>query len=312
MNIVIYVLTLLLVITLFMTYNINSKYNTILKLQENDINNKERLKEKINNLRNNNENEKEQTLLEEINENKNIQKDECRYYKKDDTNKKDTKETGIKDSLGREVFWVGPNKYTYEESKAVCQKLGARLATKEELKNAYLLGANWCNYGWLDKQNAMYPIQEDYWNTMDCKKKINSGHPCGEIGINGGYMHNSKLKYGATCFGIKPNKTEKQKEREQKYIKKLKRRMKTDYKYLNNEEIEKLKKEEYDKYLDSLDENKLKNNVGEFNNMKVQWNNDNELLLDNLDEDILQNRENENDLNDNLNNLSNNSNTIVI
>jgi len=304
MNIVIYILTIFLLITLYVTYSVNNKYNILLKIQENEQNNQKQLKEKINNIRNKNIIEKEQTLEEEIKENKNVKNDNCRYYKKDDKNenKKDTKEEGIKDSIGREVYWVGPNKYTYKESKAVCEKLGSRLATKKELKNAYLLGANWCNYGWLDKQNAMYPIQEDYWNTMECKKKINSGHPCGDIGLNGGYMHNSKLRYGATCFGIKPSKTKKQQERERKYIEKIKRRMKTDYKYLNNDELEKLKKEEYEQYLKTLDENKLKDNINEFNNMKVQWNN-NELLLDNLDEDIVQNRENNVSKDTNLNTI---------
>ena len=306
MNKVIYVLSVLLSITTYVTYSINNKYNILLKLQENDVNTKEKLKEQINNIRTKTDDNKKTTLEEEIKNNKNIQKEECRYYEKDI--KKSNKEKGVKDSLGREVFWVGPNKYTYDESKAVCEKLGARLATKKELKNAYLLGANWCNYGWLDKQNAMYPIQEEYWNTMDCKKKIgSSGHPCGEVGLNGGFMVNSKLRYGATCFGIKPNKSEEQKKREQEYLQKLKLRRKTDYKYLSNEEIEKLKKEEYDEYLKSLDENKLKSNISEFNNMKVQWNNGNELLLDDLDEDILQNR---NSVENNKN--INETNTIVI
>ena len=48
--------------------------------------------------------------------------------------------------------------------------------------------------------------------------------------------------------------------------------------------------------------NKLKDNINEFNNMKVQWNN-NELLLDNLDEDIVQNRENNVSKDTNLNTI---------
>ena len=289
MNVLIYILSILFIITSYITYNISNKYNELLKVKENNENNKVELNKKINSLRNNNISD-EQTLEEEINKNQNIKNEKCRYFKKND-NKKDIKEEGVKDPSGNEVFWVGPNKYTYEESKAVCEKLNSRLATKEELKNAYLLGANWCNYGWLDKQNAMFPVQEKYWNMLDCRSKPGSGHPCGKIGLNGGYVSNSKLKYGATCYGIKPDKTKKQKERERKYMEKIKRRMKSDYRYLNNEELEKLKKEEYDEYLKNLDENSLKNNIGEFNNMKVQWSN-NELLLDNLVEDVAQNRNN--------------------
>ena len=47
-----------------------------------------------------------------------------------------------------EVFHVESNTYTYDDAKGVCELLGARLATYEEVERAYQNGANWCSYGW--------------------------------------------------------------------------------------------------------------------------------------------------------------------
>jgi len=116
------------------------------------------------------------------------------------------------DPDGREVFIVGAGKYGFLESKAVCEKLGSRLASEEEVNRAHKLGANWCDYGWVDGQKAFFTVQEDFHKLMDCKKKPNSDNPCGKKhGVHGGKMFNPDLKYGATCFGFKPQKTEKQK-----------------------------------------------------------------------------------------------------
>ena len=111
-------------------------------------------------------------------------------------NKKDKK------NKVNEVFNIRDNVFTYNEAKAVCAAHGARLATIEDLIAAYDKGANWCSYGWTQGQLAMYPTQKEYWAKlqMDSKRRTE----CGEPGLNGGYFENPEFKFGANCFGKKP------------------------------------------------------------------------------------------------------------
>lgn len=178
------------------------------------------------------------------------------------------------DPEGREVFLVGAGKYGYLESKAVCEKLGARLASEEEINRAHKLGANWCDYGWADGQKAFFIAQEDYHKLMECKKEPNTSNPCGKKpGVNGGRMFNPGLKFGATCFGFKPEKTEKQKKREEEYNKILKNALGTLYKEPTPEEIKKMEEERYKNILEGLKKEQLVNEIYEFNNLKIKWNN---------------------------------------
>ena len=103
----------------------------------------------------------------------------------------------------QEVFHVGHQVLTYDQAKCKCEAYGGRLATKNELINAYNKGANWCSYGWTEGQNAFYPVQKCHWDDLqnDPKKKNSCGHP----GINGGFFANPELKFGANCFGYKPD-----------------------------------------------------------------------------------------------------------
>ena len=82
---------------------------------------------------------------------------------------------------------------------------GARLASYDEVENAHKDGAEWCNYGWSQNKLALFPTQK---STYDKLQTI-PGHEndCGRPGINGGYMENEKIKYGANCFGKKPDIT---------------------------------------------------------------------------------------------------------
>ena len=107
----------------------------------------------------------------------------------------------------KEVFHIANQDYTYEQSKCKCESYGGRLATKSELTDAYNNGANWCTYGWTEKQSAYYPVQQCEWD------KINKGNErlpkhakqyCGLPGVNGGYFANPQLKFGINCYGIKP------------------------------------------------------------------------------------------------------------
>jgi len=102
----------------------------------------------------------------------------------------------------KEVFHVGNQTLTYEQAKCKCASYGARLATKNEMINAYNKGANWCTYGWCDGKNAYYPVQKCNWDELQKNPKLKN--TCGNPGINGGYFENGSLKFGANCYGTKP------------------------------------------------------------------------------------------------------------
>ena len=109
-------------------------------------------------------------------------------------------------NISREqVFNIPGNYYGYEDAKSLCTAYGARLASYDEVENAHKDGAEWCNYGWSQNKLALFPTQK---STYDNLQKI-PGHEndCGRPGINGGYMENEKIKYGANCFGKKPDIT---------------------------------------------------------------------------------------------------------
>ena len=105
-----------------------------------------------------------------------------------------------------EVFHISNQDYSYEQSKCKCNSYGARLATKNEVTNAYNNGANWCSYGWSEGQNAFYPVQKCYYDTIMEEKGFleNSDKYCGKPGLNGGYFSNPELRFGVNCYGKKP------------------------------------------------------------------------------------------------------------
>jgi hypothetical protein len=45
-----------------------------------------------------------------------------------------------------EVFHIYNNKYTYEDARELCSTLDARLATYDEVEEAYNKGGGWCSY----------------------------------------------------------------------------------------------------------------------------------------------------------------------
>ena len=106
---------------------------------------------------------------------------------------------------GKQVFNVSRNIYTYNDAAAVCSALDSDLATYEQVKDAYEQGADWCNYGWVKGQMAVYPTQKETY------EKLQKGRPqyhnaCGRPGINGGYFDNPELLFGVNCFGVRPAK----------------------------------------------------------------------------------------------------------
>jgi hypothetical protein len=106
-------------------------------------------------------------------------------------------------SSGAQVFNVASNKYTYYDAEPLCTALGAELATYDQVKEAWSKGADWCNYGWVKGQMAVYPTSQETYD------KVQSGpeetrNTCGQPGLNGGYFDNPELRYGVTCYGKKP------------------------------------------------------------------------------------------------------------
>lgn len=122
--------------------------------------------------------------------------------------------SGIVSSIEKEVFGksgnvfnVSRNIYKYEDAAPLCKAMGAELATYDQVLEAYKKGADWCNYGWVKGQMAVFPTQENTW------QKLQKGPPayrfsCGKPGVNGGYFDNPELTFGVNCFGKRPEQDE--------------------------------------------------------------------------------------------------------
>jgi hypothetical protein len=112
--------------------------------------------------------------------------------------------------LKNQVFHLPENKYTYDDAKAICKAYGARLATYDDMNQAYDKGADWCTYGWSAEQMALFPTQKSKWDNLQKLK----GHEqdCGRPGINGGYIYDPSMNYGVNCYGAKPQITKSEAE----------------------------------------------------------------------------------------------------
>ena len=110
----------------------------------------------------------------------------------------------------QEVFNVPGNEYTYGEAKALCKAYGAKLATYNQIEDAYKSGAEWCNYGWSASQLALFPTQKTTWNKL--QKIKGHEHDCGRPGVNGGYIKNKNVKFGVNCYAPKPKITKDEQE----------------------------------------------------------------------------------------------------
>lgn len=109
-----------------------------------------------------------------------------------------------------QVFHIPGNKYTFDDSKAICSAYGGRLATYKEMEDSYKDGADWCSFGWSDGQMAFYPTQTEKWNNLQAIE--GHEHDCGRPGINGGYIDNPNVRFGINCFGYKPKITQQEME----------------------------------------------------------------------------------------------------
>ena len=112
--------------------------------------------------------------------------------------------------IKEQVYHVPGNKFTYDNAGALCKAYGGRLATYSEVENSYKNGAEWCSYGWSDSQLALFPTQKDTWNYL--QKVDGHENDCGRAGINGGYIANPNVRFGANCYGYKPKITQEEKD----------------------------------------------------------------------------------------------------
>lgn len=129
---------------------------------------------------------------------------------KEQEEKEEKKEAEEKTCDGKQVFNLGNNLYTYEEAQKACQAFDAPLATYEQIENSYHNGGEWCNYGWSEGQMAFFPTQKDTFDEL--QKNPRTKNVCGRPGINGGYIGNPYVRFGANCYGVKPEKPDGWKE----------------------------------------------------------------------------------------------------
>jgi hypothetical protein len=107
----------------------------------------------------------------------------------------------------KEVFNVATDKYTYTDAEPLCKAFGAELATYDQVKDAWNNGADWCNYGWVKGQAAVYPTQQTTYNKLQAGPE-DQRMACGVPGVNGGYFDNPELRFGVNCYGSKPSENE--------------------------------------------------------------------------------------------------------
>ena len=115
----------------------------------------------------------------------------------------------------KEVFNIAEDKYKYSDAEPLCKAYGAELATYDQVKDAWNKGADWCNYGWVKGQAAVYPTQESTYNKLQAGPEDQKG-ACGITGVNGGYFDNPDLRFGVNCYGTKPGKSDADERAQQK------------------------------------------------------------------------------------------------
>ena len=94
--------------------------------------------------------------------------------------------------------------FDYMNAKAICKAYNGKLATIQNVTDAYDKGAEWCDYGWSDDHMVLFPTQYKTWKSY---QELGQKDQCGRPGVNGGYNHNLLQKLGVNCFGKKPKLT---------------------------------------------------------------------------------------------------------
>jgi len=107
----------------------------------------------------------------------------------------------------KEVFNVAQNKYKFSDAEPLCKAFGAELATYDQVKESWQKGADWCNYGWVKGQAAVYPTQQATYDKLQAGPE-DQRNACGVPGVNGGYFDNPDMRFGVNCYGTKPSENE--------------------------------------------------------------------------------------------------------
>jgi len=107
----------------------------------------------------------------------------------------------------KEVFNIAQDKYTYTDAEPLCKAFGAELATYDQVKEAWNKGADWCNYGWIKGQAAVFPTQQQTYDKLQAGPE-DQRMACGIPGVNGGYFDNPELRMGVNCYGSKPSEND--------------------------------------------------------------------------------------------------------
>lgn len=110
-------------------------------------------------------------------------------------------------NMNSQVFNVSKNTFTSYDAEPLCRALGAELATYDQVKTAWEKGADWCNYGWVKGQTAVYPTQKESWDRLQAGPE-EQRTSCGVPGLNGGYFDNPELRFGVNCYGPKPSQSQ--------------------------------------------------------------------------------------------------------
>ena len=102
-----------------------------------------------------------------------------------------------------QVFNVARNVYKFHDAEPLCRAFGAELATYDQVKDAHKAGADWCNYGWVKGQMAVYPTQKATYDKLQHGPE-HERMSCGRPGVNGGYFPNAEQRFGVNCYGPRP------------------------------------------------------------------------------------------------------------
>ena len=126
------------------------------------------------------------------------------HPQKNNKHASDTKTSEDKNKPKKEVFNISNYVYTYDHAKEVCHAFGADLATYDQIEKSYNKDGEWCSYGWSEGQLVLMPTQKSTWDKLQLTK--DQKNMCGRPGVNGGFLGNTDMRFGANCYGVKPSR----------------------------------------------------------------------------------------------------------
>ena len=111
------------------------------------------------------------------------------------------------------VFNISENIYKYDQAEQACKNKGATLATRAQVEEAQAGGQNWCNYGWTEGGEALFPVQK---SAYDMTQSLPEGNKCRNVcgsgpGVMGGKGMDPRNTLGVNCYGQLPKDSIKKK-----------------------------------------------------------------------------------------------------